>query len=161
MLDTGSGSSGEGGVPFSPAARRLLTRARSESQRLRHEYVGTEHLVLALVRHPGDEDAQLVARLGLDPDRVRTVMEESIRPGKTEIAADLELPYTSRTKKAISLAAESARAAGHTGVGVEHLVVGLLRERLNIGAEVLQRCGLTEARAAAEVQGIDPGGGAA
>lgn len=159
MREPGSGAPSAGGVPFTDAARRLLTDARNESDRLRHEYVGTEHLVLALARQSNDDS--LLARVGLDRDRVRALIEQAVVPGKASADRTMELPYTSRTKKAFSLAADSARAAGQADVGVEHLVVGMLLEGRNIGAEVLYRCGLTAEQAAALVQRQDASGGAA
>lgn len=128
-------------VPFTRPARRLLVAAAREADRLRHDYIGTEHLVLALTRQP--EEVALLARLGVDLHRVRRLMEEAVLPGRARVAESAERPYTSRTKRAFSLAAEAARGRGAAGVGVEDILVGLYREGRNIGAEVLQRCGLT------------------
>ena len=158
MRDEGSESLRGGGLSFTDTIRRLHADALSEADRLRHDYIGTEHLVLAMALQA--KDTVPLARLGLDWERIRDVLEENLRPGKVLPAADMAQPYTSRTKKAFSLAAESAREAGHGNIGVEHLLVGLLRERGNIGAEVLQQCGLTEEQAAAQVQQIGAGGGA-
>ncbi len=132
-------------LPFSEELHRLLTDASGESARLQHEYIGTEHLVLALTRQT-DYGAPLPA-LGVDPRRVRTLIDETVRPGRTVLGSDLDRPFTSRTKRALSLAAESARALGHTQVGPAHVLVGLLREGLNIGAQVLAHEGLTAEQA--------------
>jgi ATP-dependent Clp protease ATP-binding subunit ClpC len=137
-------------VPFSDAAGRLLAAARGEADRLGHEYIGTEHVVLALTRDA--DGAALLPRVGVEPEAVRAKLEAVVGPGHGARSRGAEHPYTSRTRQAFGLAAESARAQGHTRVGVEHIVVGLLRERLNIGAQVLQEHGLSVERATAEAQ---------
>lgn len=139
-------------LPFTPAARRLLVTARREADRLHHEYIGTEHLVLALTRQ--SNDAALLVRLGVDCDRVRRLLEETVRPGKAATPAHAVLPYTSRTRKSFAIAAETAQAARVPGVGVEHILVGLYGEGKNIGAEILRRCGLTAAQVG-EIGAVD------
>ena len=139
-----------GGLPFTAAARRLLAGAREESDRLAHEYVGTEHLVLALARQWGDPADQ--ARLGVDWQGVRAQLAELLQPGARARALGGALPYTTRTKQVFALAGESARALGHGGVAVEHLLLGIMRERVGIGAQVLAHHGLTEPRALAHAQ---------
>lgn len=137
-------------VRFTDVARQLLAEARAEADRLRHDYVGTEHVVLAMTQ---DEEATtLLARLGVDGDRVRGALDAVVRPGHATLPPAAERPYTSRTRQAIGLAAESADAEGSASVGIEHLIVGLLRERLNLGAQVLQQQGLTEERAMTAIQ---------
>lgn len=132
-------------VPLSAAVLQLIARAKDESARLQHEYIGTEHLVLALSQQ-ADDAAPLVA-LAVEPQRVYTLISETIGRGRVALASDIERPFTSRTKHAFSLAAESAHELGHRHIGVAHLLVGLMRERLNIGAQVLADRGLTEERA--------------
>jgi ATP-dependent Clp protease ATP-binding subunit ClpC len=139
-----------GDVPFSDAAGRLLAAARGESDRLGHEYIGTEHVVLALTRDA--DGAALLPRLGVEPEPVRAALEEIVKTGHGALPRGAERPYTSRTQQAFALAAESARAQGQARVGVEHLVVGLLLERMNLGALVLQEHGLSVERATAEAQ---------
>jgi ATP-dependent Clp protease ATP-binding subunit ClpC len=134
-----------GELPFTDAARRLLAEARRESDRLQHEYVGTEHLVLAMTHEPSS--STLLSHLGVDRERVRVMLTEIVRRGSAAPAPELVRPYTSKTKKAFSLASESARAFGQTSIGIEHLLVGLLRERTNIGAQVLHELGVTAERA--------------
>ena len=132
-------------LPFAEAVRELIADARNESARLGHEYVGTEHLVLALSHQAGD--AAPLPVLGIDPDRVYTAMTGIIQRGRSATEPSLERPFTSRTQRAFALAAESARELGHAQIGVPHVVVGLLRERMNIGALVLADQGLTAERA--------------
>jgi len=129
------------GVAFTDHARQLLAAAQMEAERLRHEYIGTEHVVLALTRD-GD-GATVLTRLGLDREQVRASLEGIVTSGQATLPRAAERPYTSRTRQAVSLAVECAETAGRKAVGVEHLVVGLLRERLNLGAQVLQEHGLT------------------
>jgi len=137
-------------VPFSDAAGRLLAAARDEADRLGHEYIGTEHVVLALTRDA--DGAALLPRVGVEPESVRAMLEAVVGPGHGAPPRGAERPYTSRTQQAFALAAESARAQGQARVGVEHLVVGLLREQMSIGAQVLQEHGLSVEQATAEAQ---------
>ena len=137
-------------VPFSDAAGRLLAAARGEADRLGHEYIGTEHVVLALTRDA--DGAALLPRVGVEPESVRAMLEAVVRPGRGAPSRGVEHPYTSRTRQAFALAAESAREQGQVRVGVEHIVVGLLREQMNIGAQVLQEHGLSVEQVTAEAQ---------
>ncbi len=139
-----------GGLPFTDAARRLLANARAESDHLRHEYIGTEHLALALARQSGDSASLL--RLGVDWEQVSSVVTGIIAPGQSAPVLGKERPFTSRTKRGFALAGASARALGHAAVGVEHLVLGLMRERVGIGAQALAQHGLTEAGALEQVR---------
>ena len=153
---TGSDASG---LPLTDAARRLLAEAHHESDRLQQEYVGCEHLVLALTGE-GDDTA-LLARLGVDTAAARGVIEGMVHGGYTRTPLGMRHPYTSRTKSVFALALESARELGHARVGVEHLLVGLMRERLNAGAQLLHHhYGLTADRALAEAQRLGVAGSA-
>jgi ATP-dependent Clp protease ATP-binding subunit ClpC len=142
---------------FTDSARQLLDEARDESDRLHHEYIGPEHVVFALARQPDDA---VLARLGIDPEQVRAALERIILPGKTAPPAGMPRPFTWRIKRSLDFAVECARTIGHDHVGVEHLVVGLMRERMNIGAQVLQELGLTPERADEEVRRFGTGDGA-
>lgn len=132
-------------LPLSLDVVQLIERASDESTRRHHEYVGTEHLVLALSRQ--DDAATPLLVLGVDLQRVYTLVDETIRRGIAPVTTDIERPFTSRTKQAFSLAAAAAHELGHSRIDVPHLLVGLMRERLNIGAQVLADQGLTEERA--------------
>ncbi len=92
-----------------------------------------------------DDAATPLLVLGVDRQRVYTLVDETIRRGIAPVTTDIERPFTSRTKQAFSLAA--AHELGHSRIDVPHLLVGLMRERLNIGAQVLADQGLTEERA--------------
>ena len=130
---------------LSDAARALLTQARKESEQLSHEYLGTEHIVLALTGQPAE--FAILPMLGVDHSGVRSLILERLTPGtKTPTGEARNVNYTERTKQALAAAVESARAAGSTHVRVPDVIVGLLRERKSFGAQILQHCGLGEER---------------
>jgi len=132
-------------LPLSLDVVHLVDRAIEESVLRDHEYVGTEHLLLALSRL--DNAAAPLLALGLERRRVYTLIDETIGRGNTRVASDIERPFTSRTRQAFSLAAAAAHELGHSRIDVPHLLVGLMRERLTIGEQVLTDQGLTEERA--------------
>ena len=101
--------------------------------------------MLALTRAGGDASA-LIA-LAVDPERVYALIDETVRGGAVAPPSNLERPFTSRTQTAISLAGEAAQQLGHADIGVAELLVGLMRERMNIAAQVLTDQGLTAERA--------------
>jgi ATP-dependent Clp protease ATP-binding subunit ClpC len=137
-----------GELSISDALRRLLADARREAEELDHEYIGTEHLVLALAPEAGH--ATMLVRLGVDRARLREELLATLTPGSSRHRMPPgPNPYTERTRLAFRFAAEEARASGRGAVGVEQLVVGLLRERGNVGAQLLTYCGATMARALA------------
>lgn len=132
-------------LPLSAEVVRLITVANDESIRRRHEYIGTEHFMLALT-HQADTSATLVA-LAIEPQRIEAIIDETIRSGDRPIAANIERPFTTRTNQAFSLAADAARELGHTQIGVPELLVGFMREQKGIAAQVLTDSGLTADRA--------------
>jgi len=146
MDETGTSGASADDMRFSDDAMRLLADARSESARLRHEYVGTEHLVLALTRQTDGGAAAVLTRLGIDRDGVRQLLATTIGAGHAEHEPTGEMPLTSRTHRALALARESAHELGQATVGAEHVLLGLMREGANIGAQVLLEHGLTEDR---------------
>lgn len=140
----------EAELRFDDAARRLLAVAREESDRLHHAYVGTEHVALALLRDP--DSAALLARLGVDGARVRETLDGILRAGTSTRSPEVHRPYTSRTLESFAHAAESARLLGRADVSVPDILVGLLREGMNVGVQALQLHGLTAERAALAAQ---------
>ena len=122
--------------------------AREEAIRLQHDYVGTEHLLLGLIREGEGVAAVVLQNLNVDLEQISERVEESVREGKATIALG-ELPYTSRAKKVLEFAMTEARDFSHSYVGTEHLLLGLLREEKGIAAQVLNSLGamLDEARA--------------
>jgi ATP-dependent Clp protease ATP-binding subunit ClpA len=138
------------GYNFTERMRHVLARGRDESARLHHEYVGTEHLLLALIREQDGVSAAVLTNLKADPDAIRRMIEQIIQPGRTSAAARADLPYTSRAKKVLELAMAEARDLSHNYVGTEHLLLGLLREETGIAAQVLNESGITIDKVRAE-----------
>jgi ATP-dependent Clp protease ATP-binding subunit ClpC len=133
---------------FTDRVRKVLAMAREEAIRLQHDYVGTEHILLGLIREGEGVAAAVLTNLNVDLDQIHERVEESVRKGKATIALG-ELPYTSRAKKVLEFAMSEAREFNHSYVGTEHLLLGLLREEKGIAAQVLNSLGVTldEARA--------------
>src|SRR6056297_1229228 len=146
---------------FTDRVRKVLAMAREEAIRLQHDYVGTEHILLGLIREGEGVAAAVLTNLNVDLDEVHERVEESVRKGKATIAWG-ELPYTSRAKKVLEFAMTEAREFNHSYVGTEHLLLGLLREEKGIAAQVLNHLGISLEDARAEtlkVLGSDVGGG--
>ena len=143
---------------FSQGCREALMQAREEANRLGHSYVGTEHILLALVDAPDDEAAAVVTELGLRPNRVRRDVEALVAHTRSTRSPDEELPYTSRAKKALELAMSQARELRQRAVGTGHLLLGLIVEEKGIGAKVLAMHGVSYAAARAAVVDASLGG---
>ena len=145
---------------FTDRVRKVLAMAREEAIRLQHDYVGTEHILLGLIREGEGVAAAVLTNLSVDLDQIHERVEESVRKGKATIALG-ELPYTSRAKKVLEFAMAEARELNHSYVGTEHLLLGLLREEKGIAAQVLNSLGVSLEDARAEtlkVLGSDVGG---
>jgi len=127
---------------FTDRVRKVLTLAREEANRLQHDYVGTEHILLGLIREGEGVAAAVLMNLNVDLDQVQERTEEQVRKGKAGIQAG-ELPYTSRAKKVLEFAVAEARELNHSYVGTEHLLLGLLREEKGVAAQVLESLGVT------------------
>lgn len=125
---------------FTERARHVLTLAQEEAQRFQHNYIGTEHLLLGLLREEEGIAAQVLSNLGIEVDQVRHAVEAIIGRGRR---LDLgELGLTPRAKKVIELAMEEARRLNQRLIGTEHLLLGLIREGEGIAAGVLEDRGL-------------------
>ncbi|MCG8468773.1 MAG: ATP-dependent Clp protease ATP-binding subunit, partial [Gemmatimonadetes bacterium] len=133
---------------FTDRVRKVLAMAREEAIRLQHDYVGTEHILLGLIREGEGVAAAVLANLAADLDELNRLVEENVRQGKSASTIG-ELPYTSRAKKVLEYAMAEARELNHSYVGTEHLLLGLLREEKGLAAKVLGELGigLDEARA--------------
>jgi ATP-dependent Clp protease ATP-binding subunit ClpC len=130
------------GYNFTDHVRHSLAYAREEAVRLHHEYVGTEHLLLGLLRVEG-VGMRVLTEADVDPDAVRAIVEDTVKTGRAMQPTGLDLPYTSRAKKVLELSMSEARAFNHSYVGTEHLLLGLLAEEKGIAAHVLMEVGLT------------------
>ena len=126
---------------FSERARRVLSLAQEEAQRFNHNYIGTEHILLGLVRETEGVAARVLANLGVDLNKVRSAVEFII--GRGERPAQGEIGLTPRAKKVVELAVDEARRMNHTYIGTEHLLIGLLREGEGVAAGVLESLGVT------------------
>ena len=138
---------------FTERVRKVLSMARQEAIRLQHDYVGTEHILLGLIREGEGVAAHVLGNLSVDLDRIHERVEESVRKGKATIALG-ELPYTSPAKKVLEFAMSEAGELNHSYVGTEHLLLGLLRESKGIAAQVLNSLGVTIDEARAETQKV-------
>ncbi len=138
------------GYNFTDRVRKVLQMAREEAARLHHEYVGTEHILLGLIREGEGVAAAVLTNLGVELEEVQQKIEETVKKGKAASAAGPELPYTSRAKKVLELAMLEARELNHSYVGTEHLLLGLLKEEKGIAAQVLTDAGISLEQARAE-----------
>ncbi|HEX6052966.1 MAG TPA: Clp protease N-terminal domain-containing protein, partial [Gemmatimonadaceae bacterium] len=138
------------GYNFTDRVRRVLARAREEAGRLRHEYVGTEHILLGLTGESEGITATVLHNMGADRLAMRDKIEEIVRPGTEDRNPGPDLPYTSRAKKVLELAMGEARILHHSYVGTEHLLLGLLAEQKGIAAQVMVESGVTLEKARAE-----------
>ena len=133
---------------FTERARRVLTLAQEEAQHFSHSYIGTEHILLGLVREEEGVAARVLTNLGVVLTKVRSAVEFII--GRGEKSSSGEVGLSPRAKRVIELAIDEARQLGHNYIGTEHLLLGLLREGEGIAASVLDSFGITLERARAE-----------
>ena len=133
---------------FSERARRVLTIAQEEARQLNHNYIGTEHILLGLVREEEGVAAKVLANLGVSLNKVRQAVE--FISGRGERPSTGETGLTPRAKRVIELAIDEARQLSHNYIGTEHLLLGLLREGEGVAAGVLGSLGITLERARTE-----------
>ena len=133
---------------FTDRARKVLTLAQDEAQRFNHNYIGTEHLLLGLIREGEGVAARVLENMNVELAKVRTVVEFII--GRGDRPAVGEVGLTPLAKRTIELAIEEARGLGHRYIGTEHLLLGLIRLGDGIGPGVLASMGVDVERARAE-----------
>ncbi|MCA1646287.1 MAG: ATP-dependent Clp protease ATP-binding subunit [Chloroflexi bacterium] len=126
---------------FTERARKVLQLAQEEAQRFNHNYIGTEHLLLGLVREGEGVAAKVLGNLGVELNKVRSAVEFIIGRGDRTVAGDIGL--TPRAKKVIELSVDEARRLNHHYIGTEHLLLGLVREGEGIAAGVLESLGVS------------------
>src|SRR5580700_10707253 len=126
---------------FTDRARKVMQLANQEAQRFNHEYVGTEHVLLGLIKEGSGVAANVLRNLEVDLRKIRNEVEKIVQAGP-EMVTMGKLPQTPRAKKAIEYAIEEARNLNHNYVGTEHLLLGLLREQEGVAAQVLMNLGL-------------------
>lgn len=123
---------------FTPRSQQVLALARKEAARFHHNYVGTEHLLLGLIKLGQGVAVNVLQKMGLDLETVRRAVEKQVGSGvETHISA-VNIPFTPRVKKVLNLAAKEARALNHSYIGTEHILLGLLREGEGVAARVLK-----------------------
>ena len=145
---------------FTDRARKVMALANQEAQRFNHEYIGTEHILLGLVKEGSGVGANVLKNLDVDLRRVRLEVEKLVKSGPDMVTMG-KLPQTPRAKKVIEYSIEEARNLNHNYVGTEHLLLGLLREHEGVAAQVLMNLGLKLDEVREEVlnllgAGVDP-----
>lgn len=139
---------------FTDNARRVMQLANQEAQRFNHEYIGTEHILLGLVKNGRGVGADILKNLDVDLRKIRLEVEKIVQPGP-EMVTMGKLPQTPRAKKVIEFAMEEARNLNHNYVGTQHLLLALLRDAEFPAAQVLMNLGLDLVRVREQVQNID------
>ena len=126
---------------FTDRARKVMALAREEARRFNHEYIGTEHILLGLVKEGSGVAANVLQNLDIELKKVRLEVENIVQTGPDLISVG-QLPFTPRVKKALEFSMEEARSLGHNYIGTEHLLLGLIREQEGVAAQVLLNLGL-------------------
>ena len=121
---------------FTPRAQQVLALARKEADRFNHNYIGTEHVLLGLIKLGQGVAVSVLQRMGLDLESVRMEVEKEVGTGPDQ-KASANIPYTPRVKKVLALANKEAKQLNHSYVGTEHILLGLLREGEGMAARVL------------------------
>ncbi|HDQ26413.1 MAG TPA: ATP-dependent Clp protease ATP-binding subunit [bacterium] len=132
---------------FTDRARKVIALAKEESQRMGHDYLGTEHILLGIIKDGGGIAAAVLESLSLDLDKLKVDIEERVAegPGGTMVAGDI--PFMPQAKKVFELAAEEAQSLGHNYIGTEHLLLGLIKEAEGVAARILAEAGITYRKA--------------
>ena len=125
---------------FTDRGRKIIILAREEAERHQNDYLGTEHLVLAILRETDGIALMIIKKMGLSPEQIRLEIERNLPGGGTTVTFG-EIPFSPRVKKVIEYGVEEARLLGHNHIGSEHLLLGLLREEEGIGGKVLRSLG--------------------
>ena len=141
---------------FTPRAQQVLALARKEADRFHHNYVGTEHILLGLIKLGQGVAVSVLQKMGLDLETVRAAVEKQVGTGQ-ETKAQGSIPYTPRVKKVLALAGKEAKTLNHSYVGTEHILLGLLREGEGVAARVLKSLDIDIERTRSEIlRELDP-----
>jgi ATP-dependent Clp protease ATP-binding subunit ClpA len=130
------------GYNFTERVRKVLAMAREEAAELNYDYVGTEHLLLGIIREGKNTASSVMTNFGIDSRQLRARILQELAPG-TSSTVKVDLPYSSRAKKTLELAMSEARDLNHNYVGTEHLLLGLIREEKGVAAQALKLTGMT------------------
>ncbi|MFQ5456136.1 MAG: ATP-dependent Clp protease ATP-binding subunit [Nitrospirota bacterium] len=125
---------------FTDKGRKVIILAREEAERHQNNYLGTEHLILAILREKDDIAVLIMKKMGLSLEQVRLEIERNLPVGRSTVTFG-EIPFTPRVKKVIEYSVEEARLLGHSYIGSEHLMLGLLREEEGMGGKILRSLG--------------------
>jgi hypothetical protein len=148
---------GSGGMTFPPLsaftadARKTLELARKEAPRLNHDFIGTEHVLLGLLKSHAGIVPNVMRRLGIQCEAIRTEIEKVIGPGLPAVRVAAEIPYTPRAKRALALAVQEAGALQQEQINPEHIFLGLIKEGSGVAALVLKNLGVDIKRTRAEI----------
>jgi ATP-dependent Clp protease ATP-binding subunit ClpC len=126
---------------FTERARKVILLAKEEAKRFNHDYIGTEHILLGLIKEGEGVAAAVLQNLGLNLDMIRLEVEKLVQPGPSTVTSG-DIPFTPKAKKVIELAMDEAKSLGHNYIGTEHLLLGLIRESEGVAAQVLLNLGL-------------------
>jgi ATP-dependent Clp protease ATP-binding subunit ClpC len=151
---------------FTERARKVIILAKEEAKRFNHDYIGTEHILLGLIKEGESVAAAVLQNLGLSLDTIRLEVEKLVQFGPSTVVSG-DIPFTPKAKKVIELAMDEARRLGHNYIGTEHLLLGLIKEGEGVASHVLMNVGLDLNKVRAEVikllgsttPGGEPGGG--
>ncbi|MCK4249267.1 MAG: ATP-dependent Clp protease ATP-binding subunit [Candidatus Omnitrophica bacterium] len=138
---------------FTERARKVLILARDEAKHFNHDYVGTEHLLLGLIKEGQGVAAAVLQNLGLDLATIRLEVEKLVKPGPDTIISG-DIPFTPKAKKVLELSMDEARKLGHNYIGTEHLLLGLLGETDGMASQVLINSGLDLNKVRMEVMNL-------
>ena len=132
---------------FTERARRIIILAREEAEHYRHEYLGTEHILLGVLKDGGGVAIEVLHKMGVDIKNAREKVEKSL-PQSSSVVNIGDIPFTSRAKKVLEYSVEEARAVGHNYIGSEHILLGLVKEKEGQASKILTGFGIyyTETR---------------
>ncbi len=138
---------------FTERARKVIILAKEEAKRFNHDYIGTEHILLGLIKEGEGVAAAVLQNLGLSLEAIRLEVEKIVQPGPPTVVSG-DIPFTPKAKKVIELATDEARNLGHNYIGTEHLLLGLIREGEGVASQVLTNLGLDLNRVRQEVMSL-------
>lgn len=138
---------------FTERARKVIILAKEEAKRFNHDYIGTEHILLGLIKEGEGVAAAVLQNLGLGLEAIRLEVEKLVQPGPPTVVSG-DIPFTPKAKKVIELATDEARNLGHNYIGTEHLLLGLIREGEGVASQVLANLGLDLNKVRQEVMSL-------
>jgi len=148
---------------FTERARKVIILAKEEAKRFNHDYIGSEHILLGLLREGEGVAAVVLQKMGLNLQQIRMEIEKIVKPGPSTVVSG-DIPFTPTAKKVVELSSEEARSLGHSYIGTEHILLGLIREGEGVASQVLVNLGLDLNKAREEIaellgSNIQPGFG--